>query len=232
MELWWQGLTVINKAFFLSAVFFSVLYLWQLVSMVHGGAGHGHAIGGGHGHSLGGHVHGMGGHGHLAGGHGISGHDAHIHHHGASGHDSDSGARVAFTFVSLRSLMTFGTLFSWAGTLYLLGGTSTIVAIIYSAIWGLVGMFLISFTMYWLVNLQEIGTMDIHTALGEDGTVYIEIPGGGRGQVRVKVAGIVSHVKARSRTAESLAVGTHIRVVGVIDSNTVEVQSIEKDRGE
>lgn len=218
MELWWQGLTIVNKAFFLSAVFFSVLYLWQLISMVHGGAGHGNVIGG--------HDHSMGGHGHLAGGHAVSGHDA------AHGHGSDSAGHVAFTFVSLRSLMAFGTLFSWAGTLYLLGGTSTIAAILYSAIWGLVGMFLVSFAMYWLVNLQETGTMDIATALGEEGTVYITVPAGGRGQVRVKVAGIISHVKARSKTTEALAVGVKVRVVGMIDANTIEVEPIEKGMGE
>lgn len=41
MMEWWNGLTIINQAFFYCAVFFGVIFLWQLIAAVFGMAGHG-----------------------------------------------------------------------------------------------------------------------------------------------------------------------------------------------
>ena len=215
MEAWWQGLSTLTQVFFLGAVFFSIIFAGQLISMLFGvGHFHGHLdhVGGGH-------------HVDLASG---GGHHAHIaHDHGSHGSD-----KSGFTFVSIRSLIAFGTLFCWAGTLYLMGGTNAAWAIGFSLIWGLVGMFVVSYLMYRLLGLEEIGNVDLATALFEEGTVYIGVPSDGAGQVRVKVSGMISYVKARSKTGEPLIRGTKVRVVGICAKNIVEIEPIENEKGD
>jgi membrane protein implicated in regulation of membrane protease activity len=147
--------------------------------------------------------------------------------HDDAGHaDHHDGDGASFTLISVRSVLAFGTLFSWAGTLYLMSGAGVILAMIYSFIWGVAAMFLVSYVVFRLVQLQETGTASIWSAIGEEGFVYLNLPPEGVGKVRVMVSGVISYVNARSRKGESLAAGTKIKVVGVIDDNTIEVEPI------
>jgi membrane protein implicated in regulation of membrane protease activity len=228
MESWWQGLTALNQWFFVSAAFFSVLSLWQTLSALLGVGGHSHE----HVEHLGheGHVgHGGAGvHTHVAVNHAGNGHHAAEAHH----HASHADDRVAFTFVSIRSVIAFGTLFSWAGGLYLMEGTSPVWAILYSSVWGVVAMFAASYVIYKLLGFQETGNITLTSALGEEGTVYIALPPGGVGQVRVMVSGVISHVKARSNSDEPLIPGTRVKVIGIDDNNVIEVKALEREKGE
>ncbi len=227
MEAWWQGLSTLTQVFSLAALFFSVIAVGQLVAMLFGiGHFHGHFDHGGGMHHVG-NIHHVGAMHHVEASSG-AGHHAQVAHHP----DSQGSDKVAFTFVSIRSLIAFGTLFFWAGTLYLMGGTNPALAIGFSVIWGLVGMFVVSYLMYKRVNLEETGNVDLTTALFEEGTVYIGVPPDGVGQVRVKVSGTISYVKARSKTGEPMIRGTRVRVVGICDKNVVEIESIENQKGD
>jgi len=203
MEAWWEGLTLLNKGFAVAALFFSVLFVWQFLG----------ALLGLHGDS-----------------HGDAGHAIGIHHHDfdhhADQHDRDG---AGFTLISVRSVLAFGTLFSWAGTLYLMSGAGVFLALIYSFAWGIAAMFIVSYLVFKLVQLQETGTATVWSAIGEEGVVYLNLPAGGLGKVRVMVSGVISYVNARSRGGESLTAGTKVRVVGVIDNNTIEVEPITEE---
>ena len=198
MESWWLGLSFLNKAFAVSAVTFTVLFLWQILAVIIGMDTDAHGPVGAGGIDHGGFDH-------------------------AAGHGADA---VTLTFVSIRSGIAFGTLFSWAGTLYLASGTSAILAILYSAAWGLIAMFAVAFMLYWLLRQQEWGNASVWTAIGEEGSVYMDIPDHGTGKIRVLVSGAISFVNARSRDGNRLAAGTKVRVVGVVNDNTVEVEGI------
>ncbi len=211
MESWWQEISVLNKAFAISALAFTALFLWQIVLIIFGmdSGGHDHAGGGGVDH-------GGSDHGTDSGG-------AHGNGHGAEA--------VTFTVVSIRSLTAFGMLFSWAGTLYLAGGTSAFLAIVYSIGWGFAAMFAVSGLLYWLLRQQERGNATIWSALGEEGTVYMNIPQSGAGKIRVMVSGAISFVNARSRDGGPLSAGTKVRVVGVVDDTLLEVDRIPNPEG-
>lgn len=211
MESWWQGISALNKVFAMSALAFTALFLWQIFLMILGMD--------------------TGGHDHLGGG-GVD-HGSLDHTGGGSGEHADGAGEeaVTFTLVSVRSLIAFGMLFSWAGTLYLAGGTSPILAILYSAAWGLAAMFLVSFVLFWLLRQQERGNASVWTAIGEEGTVYMNIPHEGTGKIRVMVSGAISFVNARSRDGSPLLAGTKVRVVGVVDDATLEVEGISNPEG-
>ncbi|MBM4327486.1 MAG: hypothetical protein FJ118_10020 [Deltaproteobacteria bacterium] len=206
MEAWWQGISALNKAFAVSALAFSVLFIWQIIVMIFGmdTNGHDHVTDSSVDHGGGDHhVHGGADHAH--------------------GHD---GEAVTFTLVSIRSLIAFGMLFSWAGTLYLAGGVWPVLAICYSIAWGLAAMFAVSFLLYWLLRQEEHGNASVWSAIGEEGTVYMNIPPKGAGKIRVMVSGAISFVNARSRDGEPVPAGAKVRVVGVLDDTLVEVERI------
>lgn len=207
MEAWWEGLSALNKVFAVGALFFGVLFLWQLVGMFLGMDGH-HQADTAHDHV------------------GME-HEQDSGDHGAR----TNGAGVSFSLVSIRSVIAFATLFTWAGTLYLTTGTTTVLALAYSFLWGLAAMFAVSYVVYKLVQLQEIGTASIWTAMGEEGSVYMNVPEGGLGKIRVKVSGTVSFVDARTADRRPLEAGTKVRVVGIVNDRTVEVVPMENHEG-
>jgi len=214
-------LTTLNKGFAVAAGFFSLMFLWQAVSMLIGIDSEGHADVAPHG-----------GLDHVD----VSASDAHVGaDHGPSGagpghHDMGGGA--AFTLVSLRSVIAFATLFSWAGTLYLMTGTSTILSIIYSLAWGLVAMFGVAYLVYQLVGLQETGNISLWDCIGEQGRVYMNVPADGAGKVRVMVGGVLCFVNARSGNGHFLVEGTEVTVTRIVDSSTVEVMPCDTALGE
>lgn len=208
MEAWWEGLSAINRIFVVSSLFFSILFVWQVIGMFLGMDAHSVAD--------------------SAGDHGFSGDSAHdVGHDHDTGHDdaAHSGA-VAFTLVSIRSLVAFGLLFSWSGTLYLMSGIAFIWAVAYSFFWGFAGMLTVSFLIYKLLRLQETGDSTVWSALGEEGTVYMNIPSEGAGKVRIMVNGVLKFVDAHSVAGKPLEQGTKVRAVRIIDDKTVEVDEI------
>jgi hypothetical protein len=194
-----------------AAVFFSILFLWQLLATLFG------HIGGGE------HVEVSGGGHDLAAG----GHDA------VSGHDGAVGAAesvASFKLLSIRSITAFGMLFGWAGVLYSRQESPPAgnLVIAYSLVWGFVGMLIVSAIFYFLMRMTETGTRRLVTCVGQRGLVYMDIPAGGTGQVKTIVSGTVSFVPARAVGGEALKAGTPVIVKRLLDSTTVEVEKAEQ----
>jgi len=199
------------------AAFFSVLFLWQLIATLLGGIG-----GTEHIEAGGTDVHAdMGAADHDVGGHDVAGHDVAGH----AGHEAGTAVESVATFklLSVRSITAFGLLFGWAGVLYLRTGTGQNTTLLYSVLWGVVGMLIVSAIFYFLMRMTETGTRRLATALGQPGTVYMDIPAGGAGQIRVMISGAVSFVSARVAGGEALKAGAPVVVKRIIGPNTVEV---------
>jgi hypothetical protein len=214
---WWAHLTPLNQVFFCVAFFFSVLFLWQLISALIG-------LGGDSGTDMQpaempadtameapGQV------------------DADV----STVHSADT--LVSFKLLSVRSIIAFGLLFGWAGALYLQqvpavgatvqGSAMTVSrAIMYSLFWALGGMFVVSGIFYLMKKMTETGNVKLITCVGKAGTVYMNIPTNGTGQIRTVVSGTMCAVGARTEDGQPLPEGTPVQVVKVLDSNTVIVR--------
>ena len=103
----------------------------------------------------------------------------------------------AFTLISTRSILAFGTLFSWASALYLADGTSILLTLVYSVIWGAIAMLGVSLILHFLLRMQEQGNVSVSWALGEQGTVYISIPANGPGKIRLMMKGVMSIINGK-----------------------------------
>ena len=204
MSEWWSDLTSINRTFFSVAAFFSVFFLWQLFAALLGL-------------------------GDEDAGSDASDVDTDIDtdmDDFDSGADADSSATVvAFKLLSIRAIITFCTLFSWGCALYLQNGVPLGRAMGISSLWGLAGMGSVALLLALLPKLAHTGTKRIATALGAQGTVYLDIPQGGLGEVRVSVSEVISFVKARTKDGDPLKAGDTVVVTRIIDETTVEVET-------
>jgi hypothetical protein len=137
----------------------------------------------------------------------------------------------AFKVLSLRSIVTFFTLFSWGSALFTADGMPVAKAMGIASIWGLAGMLAIAGIFYFMGKLTETGTKDIATCKGQIGTVYLDIPADGFGEIKTTVSGVPEHVKAKSMDGEALLAGTQVRVVRVFDQALVGVEKLT-EKGE
>jgi amino acid transporter len=204
MNEWWSDLPGISRVFFGMAVFFSVFFIWQIIAAFMG----------------------MGGEDADAGGFDADAGDADVGDFDAPDnvdHHDVIESSQAFRIVSLRSIITFFTLFSWMGALYTAKGMAVGVALTLATLWGVVGMFVVAFIFYGMNKLTETGTKDVATCKGQVGTVYLDIPAQGFGEVKTVVSNAVEHVKAKSITGEPLPAGTEVRIEQVIGQTLVGV---------
>lgn len=208
MQEWWMGLSGAVRFFYGMAAFFSVFFVWQIFAAFLG----------------------------------LSGDDMELDSNAGvdiSDLDTtpDAGANdvieasQAFKILSLRSIITFFTLFSWGSALYLQDGIPLVKAMAYASVWGVAGMVAIAFIFWGMGKLTETGTKNVADCLGALGTVYLDIPANGFGEIKTTVGGVAEHVKARSATGESLRAGTQVRVVQVVGQAWVGVEKMD-NKGE
>ncbi len=197
MELWWEGLSTLNRVFVCSAVIFTLLFAWQIVMTAVGVDSHDF------------------GHAGSAETHADSDPSAHD-----VAHDLGSGA---FVLISVRSMLAFATIFSWSGSLYLADNAHVLVALSYSFLWGFLAMLCVSAILHFFLGMQEQGNISAAWAIGEEGTVYIDIPANGLGKVRLLVRGVMSVINACSKSGVPIKEGAKVKVVNIVNQNTVEV---------
>lgn len=139
--------------------------------------------------------------------------------HGADGN-------MFFGILSIKALVAFCAIFGLTGlTVY-----DTIVPrgarLLAATLAGFAGMLLVAWLMRLLASLQESGTVEVAGALGKRARVYLLIPAKGQGQGKVTV-------ELQSRTIElnaitdgdAVATGAYVRIVEVLDEETVKVES-------
>ncbi len=204
MNEWWSNLSGLTQFFFGLACFFSVFFLWQVIAAFIGMAGDDADFGGDGGDAD------------------LGGFDApdNIDHH-----DLIESSQ-AFKILSLRSVITFFTMFSWGSALYLSTGMAPAKAIGISLIWGLGGMFAVALVFWAMMKLAETGTKDVMTCNGNQATVYLDIPADGFGEIKTLISGAYEHVRAKSESGEALPSGTEVRVVKVYTQTLVGVEKI------
>ena len=89
-------------------------------------------------------------------------------------------------------------------------------------------MVLVSLIFYFLMKMTETGTRRLATVLGQRGTVYMDIPAGGSGQVKAVVSNTVSFINARAAGGQPLKAGTPVVVKRLLDASTVEVDKADE----
>lgn len=197
MSVWWANLEPLNRAFFMAAGVFSVFFLWQLVMAVIG----------------------------------LSAGDADVDASTDVGgaHDSPADAAdtvAAFKLVSVRSIIAFFTLFSWATALYMSQGETLVRAMLYGIGWGVAAMLIVALLLHMLLRLTASGNIDVYSTLNANAMVYLDIPQTGDGEIRLLCNGVMTHLRARNVRGAPIKAGTTVKIVKITGPNSVEVELV------
>jgi hypothetical protein len=212
---WWNDLSTLNQVFYGAAAFFSLIFAWQFIASLIGLSGGDVDVEAGPDADV---------DADIDAGDGMDLDDVEAH----SIEDAAESV-AAFRILSVRAILAFFTLFSWAGAMYLDAGKPLGNTLILALVWGLAAWVFVAVLIHWLRKLAETGTQQLSTCVGKRGSVYLDIPADGQGEVRVNVSGVVSMVKARAAGGRAIKAGTPVQVVRMLDGSSVEVQPVEPE---
>ena len=151
---------------------------------------------------------------------GLGDHDFEINHdidHPDSSHD--------FQIFSLQSIAAFAMGFGWGafaahrGTQWGVGGE-----LASGAVCGAGMVWILAVSLRAMADLQSSGNIELSSAVGREGEVYVTVPSGGttRGQVRLVIEERQRIYNAISGE-DDLPRGTRVKVVRINDDNTLTV---------
>ncbi len=136
-------------------------------------------------------------------------------------HDHDMGAGV----LSLTTLTGFFLMFGLTGLGMRRGeGAGATVSVAVATVVGVATMLGLAKMLVAVYRLRSSGNIEAVNAVGEEGSVYLTIPSGGRGQVRVTIQNRLKVMDAVAEQSVELTTGTSIRVVRVIEGGVLVVE--------
>lgn len=156
--------------------------------------------------------------------------DAGLHgDHGGEGTAAEQAAHHGTTWLfgvlSFRTIVAALAFFGLGGLAAQAAGVSTTMTMSLAVAAGAAAMAAVYWMMRGMRALRAEGTVRIHRAVDQRGTVYLAVPGNGAGSGKIQL-------NLQNRTMEYLAVtfgpelptGTKVVVVGVVDPTTLEVR--------
>lgn len=160
--------------------------------------------------------------------------DFHVDAHdaGPDGHDHadhSHGSNWLFGVLSFRTLVAASTFFGLGGLAAEQGGLNVFAQLAIAGVCGLGAMHGVHWIMKLIGRLGEDGTVRIQRAIGQEGTVYIPIPGGKSraGKVQLRLQNRLLEYAAVTNATERLPTGTQVKVVGV-SGDVLEVAPLAK----
>lgn len=150
---------------------------------------------------------------------------------GLEHHDTDIGGVDHFdgsTLLSVKPMTGFFLGFGWAGGIALDLGCSLLVATVIAFVCGSIVMVAIAWLIRAIYSMRSDGTRQINNAIGTVGTVYVTLPASrlSGGQINVNVGGRLETLSALNAGLRAVPSGEKVKVVGVIDTNTVLVEPL------
>jgi membrane protein implicated in regulation of membrane protease activity len=137
--------------------------------------------------------------------------------------DTDS----SFQLLSLQGLLAFFMMFGLVAlAMSRQSGLSHGWALLGGAAAGGITVWLISRVFLGMKRLQSDGTLDMHNAVGQEGTVYLTIHDGGTGKVQVEVQGRLCVLDAISTNDQTIETGTAVKVIRVTGGGVLAVEKI------
>ena len=160
----------------------------------------------------------------LSGDHG--GHSADVDHGGGfdiAGHDA-GGFFDHFGFFSVRNLIYFMMMFGWTGLACSKCGIPAPLTVIIAVIAGLLTTIIIGWIFFIFYRLTESGNVQIDSAVGQVGTVYLSIPAkrSGTGIVQLVMQGVTQELNAMT-DEDKIPTSTSVQVSEVISGNIILV---------
>jgi len=140
----------------------------------------------------------------------------------------DAGDGSGLHILSVRTVIAFLVGFGWTGVMAIKAGMSMPMVILTALLVGGIFMLAVFALMRSLYGFRQSGTLDYENAVGKTGTVYLTVPAksAGPGQIEVMVQGRLKIVQAYTKAAEPIPTRTKVKVVGLLDKQSLLVEPI------
>ena len=150
---------------------------------------------------------------------------------GLEHHDTDLAHGDSFdgsSLLSVKPITGFFLGFGWGGGIALDLRFSLLGATLIAIVCGCIVMFALAWLIRAIYSMRSDGTRQINNAIGAIGTVYVTLPASrvSGGQINVTVGGRLETLSALNAGLRSVPSGEKVKVVGVIDTNTVLVEPL------
>jgi len=142
---------------------------------------------------------------------------------GHAGTESD----ISFTLLSFQGLTAFFMMFGLVGLAMSRGsGFGAMPSLMVGAAAGLSTVWIIGKLFKFFSSLQESGTMNLNSAIGTEGIVYLTIPEDQPGKVRLVVHGSLRVMDAVSESKTRIPTDSRVRVTGLVNENVLVVEKV------
>ncbi len=136
-------------------------------------------------------------------------------------------ADASFRILSVQGLTAFVMMFGYVGLALSRGsGLDSGWAVAGGLAAGFGSASVIGWLFSLFMRLQHSGTINLERAIGGEGTVYLTIPKGETGKVRVTVQGHLKVYDAISEDESEIPSDARIKVVKVVSGNVLVVKSL------
>ncbi len=144
--------------------------------------------------------------------------------------DGAFDADPSMNMLTFRNFVVFCLGFGWTSVLLKDNLGSGVMWILVSFAVGILFVVGVMYLYKWLNGMQQSGNIYIKTAVGAEGTAYLQIPGGrkGIGKVQISINSSIREYEALT-DGETIKTGTPIKVIDVINDNTLLVESQRPD---
>jgi len=135
----------------------------------------------------------------------------------------DSAA--SFHIFSLHGITGFFMMFGLIGlAMSKQSNLGPAISVLGGLIAGVFTMWLVAKIFMSMKKLQSDGTLNLKTAIGKEGTVYLNIPAEGTGKIQIIIQERLKIFNAISDKKEEIKTGENIKVIKVISGNIFVVE--------
>lgn len=139
-------------------------------------------------------------------------------------HEAVGHGNWFFGFLSFKTFVTFCGMFGLTGLMLYETDLALSLRLAISIAAGLLGMLLVGFLMSALNRLTASGTVNVRNAVGQSGSVYLRIPGGGQGEGKVTLEIQGRSIQLTAVTdGPPIATGGRVKIVEIVGDETLKV---------
>lgn len=138
----------------------------------------------------------------------------------------DSVGDDGLALFSVRGIVAMFCIAGWAGIVFVDLGLGSLEAVLLAVVCGVAALFGMAYLMKAVLKLQSSGNIELGSAVGRTGEVYIPIPpkGKGRGKINITVQDRFIEVDAVTASEDTLRTGETVRVVSTDENGLVMVE--------
>ena len=146
------------------------------------------------------------------------------------GSDIDIDGSDGMALFSIRGIMGMAAIGGWSGLVMYEAGINIWVTILLALAFGFLALVGIAYIMKLASKLQSSGNIDLGSAIGKVGTVYIPIPPRmqGTGKINITLQERFLEVSAMTNVDRKIATGESVRIVATDENSVVVVEPIKE----